>query len=268
MECINRLDDNKFLREVIQGIKYISWLVFPFIVLTIGNIIDTTNNNIDSFLWLLVSFITTILVLPIYQKFYMSNDFKIKFDNNTLIQAFIGLLVLIVGLHLFGYLNNFENSSNQNQLEKIWSANSNLLHIYVIETGFFTPIIEELFFRAFLYIIIFKASKEIISVFNKELNTKKSQMIINTTFILVSAILFANSHLTDSFLTLIPYLYSGFLLGIIYVVTKNLLVPILIHSLNNIIVFLNFNTKEIYLFILIIIVVIIANQFILWINKK
>lgn len=198
----------------------------------------------------------------------MRDGFKLKFNNKTLIEVFIGLLILKSGLQFIQFLTNAGKSINQKGWDYIWSTNKDQLHIYIVQTGFEAPFLEELFFRGFIYILIFKAAKEAFSLLNKNFNTKKSECIINFTFILISSILFANIHSTDSFITLLPYIYSGLILGCMYVLTKNILVTMLIHSLNNIMVFLDFSIKETYLFILVIMVFTLINQSILSLNKK
>lgn len=264
MNYINRLLNSNYVTDL----KFICWLLSPYLLGLISDMIDISNSDIDSKLWLLVSILITIIALPIYQEFYMNDSFEFKLSNKTLIIAFTGLYFLEAGLYIVGYITNAGMSLNQKELVKLWATHNDQLYIYFVQSSIVTPIFEEILFRGVIYILIFKAINYISKNLNKDINTIKTNSIINFTFILVSSILFAGIHLTDSFITALPYIYSGVLLAIIYVIAKNLLVTILVHSLHNSMIFLNFNIKDTFIFISILIIVTLLIETIIKLNKN
>lgn len=77
----------------------------------------------------------------------------------------------------------------------------------------------------------------IISRMNRVITKPKLDRITGITFIVLSSVSFGIPHVirAGDFENLAPYVLSGFVLSVLYVVTKTLYVPILLHMINNII---------------------------------
>lgn len=180
----------------------------------------------------LINFLTyiiaTTLLLIIGYKIFIGDFKRLDKKFTILISAIlIGYLYMMLGNLISNVLSmvlrnatNTKDSTSLNQLaiNKILKSNSALLMI--LPTVIFAPIIEELVFRKAFFGII-----------------KKEKLAL-----VASSILFGLIHvigevtLVDFFINLIVYSAPGVMLGIIYLKNnKNIFIPILVHSLSNLI---------------------------------
>ncbi|EHT3670517.1 CPBP family intramembrane metalloprotease [Staphylococcus pseudintermedius] len=170
----------------------------------------------------------------------MPIGYKVKLDNKSFIIVLLSLIFLKSSGILISWVNNFNEPQNQKVLENIWSNNQESLHYYVIESVIVAPVIEEVLFRGVLFFAAYMLIKELKNMKKWKFSNKTNQYITATLFILVSSFLFSSMHLSQSFLMSLPYLFFGITLAIIFVITKNLLITITIHVLNNLLSFFNF----------------------------
>ncbi|PTJ36429.1 CPBP family intramembrane glutamic endopeptidase [Staphylococcus simulans] len=165
---------------------------------------------------------------------------KVKLDNKSFIIVLLGLIFLKSGSLLISWLINFNKPQNQKDWENIWEKNQDSLHYYAIDGVIVAPVIEEVLFRGVLYFGAYMLIKELKKMKKWKFSNKTNQYITATLFILVSSFLFSSVHLSQSFLMSLPYLFFGITLAIIFVITKNLLITIIIHVLNNLFSFFSF----------------------------
>ncbi|MBJ6252667.1 CPBP family intramembrane glutamic endopeptidase [Staphylococcus aureus] len=225
------------LQDVYLAIKVISLVILPYFIIII-NEHARYHKDININYWVFGVIFSTIVALLIYKSFYMPIGYKIKLDNKSFIIALLGYIFLHSGGLLISWLNNFESPENQKAWESIWNKNQDQLHYYIIDSVVVTPVIEEVIFRGVLFFALYMMIKELKKWRKWNFRDKTNQYITIILFILVSATLFSSVHLSQSFLMSLPYLFAGITLAIIFVITKNLLVTIMIHALNN---FINFN---------------------------
>lgn len=248
----------KIKNNIKQNIKKLNWndvylqlkigsLVTIPIVIEIIHELTRYYKDININLWLFGAIVSTIVALVIYKSFYMPIGYKVKLDNKSFIIVLLGLIFLkSVGL-LIWWLINFNQPQNQKEWENIWNKNQDSLHYYAIDGVIVAPVIEEVLFRGVLFFAAYMLIKELKNMKKWKFSNKTNQYITATLFILVSSFLFSSMHLSQSFLMSLPYLFFGITLAIIFVITKNLLITITIHVLNNSLSFFNFfqsNAKQ------------------------
>lgn len=249
---------SEIISNIKQNIKKLSWydlylqfkigsLVAIPIVIEIIHELTRYYKDININLWLFGAIVSTIVALLIYKSFYMPIGYKVKLDNKSFIIVLLGLIFLkSVGL-LIWWLINFNQPQNQKEWENIWNKNQDSLHYYAIEGVIVAPVIEEVLFRGVLFFAAYMLIKELKNMKKWKFSNKTNQYITATLFILVSSFLFSSMHLSQSFLMSLPYLFFGITLAIIFVITKNLLITITIHVLNNSLSFFSFfqsNAKQ------------------------
>uniref|UniRef100_UPI00210A17A2 CPBP family intramembrane glutamic endopeptidase n=1 Tax=Staphylococcus aureus TaxID=1280 RepID=UPI00210A17A2 len=94
-----------------------------------------------------------------------------------------------------------------------------LVYIFYIFTVTIIPaIVEEIVFRGMIIRVIFR----------KHLFLE----------LLVSSLVFASLHESDTWIGYLPYLYTGLIFGLIYIKTKRLEMVIFLHFLNNLLALL------------------------------
>lgn len=107
------------------------------------------------------------------------------------------------------------------------------------DIGIGTPIIEEIIYRGILLAVI---SSVIYLIFKDK---KYKNVLIAITFVSVSGVLFGFAHVKaqGDYQHIFTYLLSGLFYATVYIVTKNLLYPIILHMFNNIPSLLIFSEK-------------------------
>ncbi len=233
------------LQDVYIALKISSLIILPFAI-EIINEQASYYKGININYWLFGVILSTIVTLLIYKSFYMPIGYKVKLDNKSFIIALLGLIFLKTGGWLISWLNNFEDPQNQKVWEDIWNKNQDQLHYYVIDSVVVAPVIEEVLFRGILFFAVYMLIKELKKWDKWRFSDKTNQYITVILFILVSGLLFSSIHLSQSFLTSLPYLFAGLTLAIIFVITKNLLITIIIHALSNLTSFNHINEIQTY----------------------
>ncbi|HHO6498352.1 TPA: lysostaphin resistance A-like protein [Staphylococcus aureus] len=233
------------LQDVYIALKISSLVVLPF---AIGIINEQASyyKGININYWLFGVILSTIVALLIYKSFYMPKGYKVKMDNKSFVIVLLGLIFLKSGGWLISWLNNFKEPQNQKIWESIWADSQDQLHYYVIDSVVVAPVIEEVLFRGILFFALYKLIKELEKLEKWKFSDKTNQYITVILFIIVSGLLFSSVHLSQSFLTSLPYLFAGVTLAIIFVITKNLLITITIHALSNLTSFNHINEIQTY----------------------
>lgn len=199
---------------------------------------EILNGNLDSNLELLtvstkVLMYTNFIVYLLMFIGLIINDFKylkndlLNFKNNL----FKNIIYLILGgaiLYLASYLINFglsklgiSMSNNQISIENMLILGSKVITFFSVII--FAPLVEELIYRKSIYALS---------------NNKVVYYIVSILAFSLPHMLSTTYDLKTFVLGLIPYLFSGFILSLIYDHTKNIYVSTIAHIINNFIAFL------------------------------
>lgn len=199
---------------------------------------EILNGNLDSNLELLTvstkvlmytNFIVYLLMfigLIINDFKYLKSDllnFKNKLAKNIIYLVFGGAI-----LYLASYLINLglsklgvSMSNNQISIENMLILGSKVITFFSVII--FAPLVEELIYRKSIYSLS---------------NNKVVYYIVSILAFSLPHMLSTTYDLKTFILGLIPYLFSGFILSLIYDHTKNIYVSTLAHIINNLIAFI------------------------------
>lgn len=136
----------------------------------------------------------------------------LSFKKLTMSQVIyiIGGALLIYGLdHL--YLHFHDVPTNEQELDR--ELQHTPLYMSIVTIAIIPAIVEEIVFRGMIIRVVFR-----------------KHLFIG---LVVSSLVFASLHESDTWIGYLPYLYSGVIFGLIYLKTKRLEVVILIHFINN-----------------------------------
>lgn len=131
--------------------------------------------------------------------------------------AFSGLASIILVQLLIVSSNMGSTSTNQNTLSSFISKSN---PIFIIMLAIVAPITEELIFRGLFYQIFF-------------LGQSRRNLVIGS---IVNGIIFALLHDTNFDIFWLDYWFTGFVLSVEYLSTKNISTPMITHIANNILV--------------------------------
>ncbi len=142
--------------------------------------------------------------------------FKFKFKSNWFVWGFGGYLVAIPAVLLISLINQQiwqgQGGSNPLLYLALKAQDKVALAIFFITASIAAPVFEEIMFRGFLL-------------------PSLTRYLSVSTSIMISGLLFAIAHLSLS--EVLPLATLGIILGIVYTRSRNLLAPMLLHSLWN-----------------------------------
>ncbi|MCD8875463.1 CPBP family intramembrane metalloprotease [Mammaliicoccus sciuri] len=147
----------------------------------------------------------------------------------------VSVTILIESIITISILKLNYQTENQERI------NQSLKDIPITEAiyrmGILSPIVEEIIFRGLLYMV---CSGIVILVFNRFFKKAVRKHIDKTTgiiFVVISSVGFGVLHVirAGDFENIAPYAIAGFVLSVLYVITKTIYVPILLHMIVNII---------------------------------
>ena len=207
----------------------VKFLIFFFIVIAflvpIGFISSIFNNNIKIMMGL-NSIIFLVLSFSFYISFY-GNFKKLKIDNNPKNYLFLifGVIILIISNPCMEYLSSLSENIFSSSLFKSMTNDFEETLISIIKqktiidistnilvVAFLPAICEELLFRGTIQNTIMKYKNFHISIF-------------------ITSFIFAILHFNSK--SILPIFFIGIILGYAYYYSNNIIVPILIHFINN-----------------------------------
>ncbi|HDK8090571.1 TPA: CPBP family intramembrane metalloprotease [Staphylococcus aureus] len=132
-----------------------------------------------------------------------------------------------------GILNLPSDTANEQRIDEFLKNNPIIESI--INIGLLSPIVEEVISRGLLYMV---CSGIVILVFNRFFKHAGRKHINKTTgfiFVIISSITFGIPHVIrdGDYQNITPYIISGMVFSVLYVITKTIYVPILLHMLGN-----------------------------------
>ncbi|HFD1766437.1 TPA: lysostaphin resistance A-like protein, partial [Enterococcus hirae] len=116
---------------------------------------------------------------------------------------------------------------NQQLIEKQLTDYPDMANLLFFDSVFSAPLMEEVIFRGLLLNAILFIG----------LNLGISKRFLFIVFIIITSLLFGCAHQSNNMLTFIYFALGGLNLGVIYLMSGNLLAPIIVHFFNNLMVF-------------------------------
>jgi uncharacterized protein len=142
--------------------------------------------------------------------------FKFKLTDNWIVWGVGGYLVALPAVLIVSLINQQiwqgQGGSNPLLFLALQSQDQVALSIFLVTSSIAAPMFEEIMFRGFLL-------------------PSLTRYVSVTSAILISALIFAVAHLSLS--EVLPLTTLGIVLGIVYTRSRNLLAPMLVHSLWN-----------------------------------
>ncbi|HDA0995878.1 TPA: CPBP family intramembrane metalloprotease [Staphylococcus aureus] len=184
--------------------NYFLTLLYAFlitIILLIGFVISNTHILYGMFI---------VLIGIVLLRLFKINLLSFKKLTMSQVIYIIGGALLIYGLdHL--YLHFHDVPTNEQELDR--ELQHTPLYMSIVTIAIIPAIVEEIVFRGMIIRVVFR-----------------KHLFIG---LVVSSLVFASLHESDTWIGYLPYLYSGVIFGLIYLKTKRLEVVILIHFINN-----------------------------------
>lgn len=171
------------------------------IILLIGFVVSDTHILYGVFI---------VLIGIVLLRLFKINLLSFKKLTMSQVIYIIGGALLIYGLdHL--YLHFHDVPTNEQELDR--ELQHIPLYMSIVTIAIIPAIVEEIVFRGMIIRVVFR-----------------KHLFIG---LVVSSLVFASLHESDTWIGYLPYLYSGVIFGLIYLKTKRLEVVILIHFINN-----------------------------------
>lgn len=184
--------------------NYFLTLLYAFlitIILLIGFVVSNTHILYGMFI---------VLIGIVLLRLFKVNLLSFKKLTMSQVIYIIGGALLIYGLdHL--YLHFHDVPTNEQELDR--ELQHTPLYMSIVTIAIIPAIVEEIVFRGMIIRVVFR-----------------KHLFIG---LVVSSLVFASLHESDTWIGYLPYLYSGVIFGLIYLKTKRLEVVILIHFINN-----------------------------------
>ncbi|CDR28273.1 CPBP family intramembrane glutamic endopeptidase [Staphylococcus schweitzeri] len=197
---------NQFFYDDLSVVKgnYLLNLIkslFITLILLIGFVVSDSKLFYSVFIVLI-----GIMMMKIFKINLLSLE---KLTLSQIIYIICGTL-LIYGLDNL-YLHFHDVPTNEQELDQ--ELRNTPLYISIFTVAIIPAIVEEIIFRGIIIRVIFR-----------------NHLFIG---LIVSSLVFASLHESESWIGYLPYFYSGLIFGYSYLKTKRLEVPILIHFINN-----------------------------------
>ncbi|HDZ5595909.1 TPA: CPBP family intramembrane metalloprotease [Staphylococcus aureus] len=184
--------------------NYFLTLLYAFlitIILLIGFVVSDTHILYGMFI---------VLIGIVLLRLFKINLLSFKKLTMSQVIYIIGGALLIYGLdHL--YLHFHDVPTNEQELDR--ELQHTPLYMSIVTIAIIPAIVEEIVFRGMIIRVVFR-----------------KHLFIG---LVVSSLVFASLHESNTWIGYLPYLYSGVIFGLIYLKTKRLEVVILIHFINN-----------------------------------
>lgn len=219
------------MKKSLNNFKNILLVIFIGIILfelfmQLKFIVDDTKNNYIS-----ISIIILVSILYImFNKWIKSkNIIKNKYFLSKKISWLFSIIIILSSFIIKDVVsskfpNKTENQSGIEELERNTDFCTNILR------GAISPaIIEEICYRGILYVIIFTSASILINL------NRNYRFLAITYFLIFSSLFFGFSHVAISydFQNIGSYVVSGITLSVIYILTRNIYITILVHGLDN-----------------------------------
>ena len=224
---------------VISGILYLVGLIITVGIINPGYAsrlmagLTSSSDNIEYivsaiFIQVLAGFLPILLMIYIFREDFIGYFKDLK--KRPLFYVLLTIGLFIVGLILSGLVSIWIEGDSKNQLFLEAAIKSNAAPLVFVAAVIQAPILEELIFRKTLFGMLEKKFR---------LNKIVTLVIATLFFALIHVVSELTSGDPMQMLVVLTYIPLSLTLGIAYIQTENLLIPMIIHFLNNVLAFLS-----------------------------
>lgn len=214
-----------------RGYHALVWTMILSLYLVTG---ETEGIN-NIYVWFTGVLIMLGLIIVMYAKSTVSNRHSFELQTYSkkkidIVQCFtliiIAFLLMIIVKQLYVVLIGNEDFAN----DELIKEHIGLLIPFFITSCIASPIIEEIIFRGYGYMLV----SDVTSAICKKFKLKYYERYIKfSTFIILPSLIFGMIHKQDNVLSLLTYVFSGVMFSLLFLMTKRIWVSILAHAINN-----------------------------------
>lgn len=215
-----------------RGYHALIWMIIVSLYLTTG---ETENIN-HLYVWLTCVLIMLGLITIMYTKSTVNNSQSFELQSKKgkndvdIVQCFmliiIAFLLMIIVKQL--YLVFFGNVGFAN--DELIKEHIGMLIPFFIASCIVSPIIEEIVFRGYSYMLISEVTSAICDKFKIQYYERN---IKNISFLIIPSIVFGAIHKQGSVFSLLTYVFAGVVFALLFLMTKRIWVSIVAHMINN-----------------------------------
>lgn len=221
-----------FLDELwYRGYHALIWMLIFALYFTTG---ETENIN-HIYVWLTCILIMLGLITIMYTKSTRNNkhSFEVQSRNKKrvdIVQCFIlivigfSLMIIVKQLYMV-FIGHGEFANDELIKEHIGK-----LIPFFIASCIVSPIVEEIVFRGYSYMLISDVSSAICNKFEIQ---RYNKVITLTTFIILPSVIFGLLHKQGSIYSLLTYIFAGVVFSVLFLATKRIWISIVAHIINN-----------------------------------
>lgn len=221
-----------FIQTIFLAIK---WITISILLMSafMYSLLFATDHFEDPIILIALYIIIPILVLFVYQYYlkicHIPSLFSPKYVQLTKLSWSIKFSLITVSYFATSILSGLVYTG-ESENQKILKEQAVDFPSSFLGASFNAPIIEEVIFRGMLFIIILTATS---FLFNE--TNRKSMFLRMAIYVTLSTIIFGFLHVLVSgdYQHVFPYLVPGFIYSIVFALTRDIKVTILLHILNN-----------------------------------
>lgn len=215
-----------------RGYHAMIWMIIFSLYLTTG---ETVNIN-HLYVWLTCVLIMLGLIIIMYTKSTVNNKHSFELQSKKrkngvdIVQCFmliiIAFLLMVIVKQL--YLVIIGNVGFAN--DELIKEHIGMLIPFFIASCIVSPIIEEIVFRGYSYMLISDVTSAICNKFKIQYYERYIKI---TGFIIVSSVVFGFMHKQGNVFSLLTYVFAGVVFALLFLMTKRIWVNIVAHMINN-----------------------------------
>lgn len=221
-----------FIKTIFLAIK---WIIISILLMSafMYSLLFATDHFENPITLCVLYIIIPILVLFVYQYYlkicHIPSLFNPKYVQSTKLSWSIKFSLITVSYFSTSILSRLVYTG-ESENQKILKEKAVDFPSSFLGTSFNAPIIEEVIFRGMLFIIILTATS---FLFNE--TNRKSMFLRMAIYVTLSTIIFGFLHVVVSgdYQHVFPYLVPGFIYSIVFALTRDIKITILLHTLNN-----------------------------------
>ncbi|MGJ7589040.1 lysostaphin resistance A-like protein [Staphylococcus shinii] len=221
-----------FLDELwYRGYHALIWTVIISLYLTTG----VTENINHIYTWFTFVLIMLGLIAIMYTKSSRNNkySFEVQTTNKNkvdivqcIILIIIAFLIMIIVKQLYIVFIGHGEFAN----DELIKEHIGMLIPFFITSCIVSPIVEEIVFRGYSYMLISEVTRAICNRFKIQ---RYEKVITIATYIIVPSVIFGIAHKQGNIYSLITYMLAGVVFALLFLITKNIWASILAHIINN-----------------------------------
>lgn len=221
-----------FLDELwYRGYHALIWMVIISLYLTTGE----TENIKHIYTWLTCVLIMLGLIAIMYTKSTRNNRYSFEVQRinkkpvgivQSIILIVIAFSLMIIVKQLYMVFMGHGGFAN----DELIKEHIGMLIPFFIASCIVSPIVEEIVFRGYAYMLISNVTSAICKKFKIQ---RYEKVITITTFIIFPSVIFGASHKQGSIYSLLTYIFAGVVFALLFLITKNIWVSIVVHIINN-----------------------------------